>query len=61
MGEQAAVDLKVRTKPFALRIVRMFCALPRTIQARVLGRQLLRGGIFVASINTAKNRKQKKK
>ena len=38
--EPPAFDLRVRTKEFALRIVRMFVALPKTEVARVLGKQV---------------------
>ena len=34
--------LKVRTKQFALRIIRMSRALPPTLESRVIGKQLLR-------------------
>jgi hypothetical protein len=34
-------ELKPRTKEFALRVIRMFSALPKTDDARVLGRQVL--------------------
>jgi four helix bundle protein len=34
--------LRARTKAFALRIIQLFRSLPRTEEARVLGRQLLR-------------------
>jgi four helix bundle protein len=37
-------DLRLRTKAFALRVIRMFVALPRNDVARVLGRQVLRSG-----------------
>ncbi|MFB3922000.1 MAG: four helix bundle protein [Terriglobia bacterium] len=37
-------DLRARTKAFALRVLRLFAALPKTSQAQVLGRQLLRSG-----------------
>jgi four helix bundle protein len=37
-------DLRARTKAFALRIVRMYCALPKSPQAQVLGKQVLRSG-----------------
>ena len=37
-------DLRGRTKAFALRIVRMFSELPKTTEAQVLGKQLLRSG-----------------
>jgi len=42
-------DLRDRTKDFALRIVRMFSALPKTPQAQTLGRQLLRSGTSVGA------------
>jgi four helix bundle protein len=43
------VDLRSRTKQFALRIVRLFRALPRSEEARVLGKQLLRSGTSVGA------------
>jgi four helix bundle protein len=42
-------ELRDRTKQFALRVVRMFSALPKTDEARVLGKQLLRAGTSVAA------------
>jgi len=42
-------DLLDRTKQFALRIVRLFRALPKSDEARVLGRQLLRSGTSVGA------------
>ncbi len=42
-------DLRLRTKQFALRIIRMFVALPKTDVARVLGRQVLRSGTSVGA------------
>jgi four helix bundle protein len=44
-----SVELKQRTKQFAVRIVRLFRALPKTEEARVLGRQILRSGTSVAA------------
>ena len=35
-------ELRNRTKRFALRIIRLFRRLPRTAEAQVLGKQLLR-------------------
>jgi four helix bundle protein len=43
------LDLRVRTKEFALRIIKMFCALPKTDEARVLGKQVLRSGTSVGA------------
>src|SRR5207248_6417089 len=41
--------LRLRTKQFAVRIVRLFQALPATDEARTLGKQLLRSGTSVAA------------
>jgi|SRR5579884_2800756 len=43
------VDLRVRTKQFALRVVRLFAALPKCAQAEVIGRQLIRSGTSVGA------------
>jgi len=37
-------DLQARTRRFALRIIKLFRSLPRTEEARILGRQILRSG-----------------
>jgi four helix bundle protein len=42
-------DLRKRTKSFALRVVRMFIALPKTTEARVIGKQVLRSGTSVGA------------
>ncbi|MCU0491244.1 MAG: four helix bundle protein [Chloroflexaceae bacterium] len=42
-------DLRERTKAFALRIVRMYCALPKTTEAQVLGKQALRSGTSIGA------------
>jgi len=42
-------ELRDRTKKFALRIVRMFVALPKSTEAQVLGKQSLRAGTSVAA------------
>ena len=42
-------DLKQRTKEFALRVIRMTDALPKTMAASVLGKQLLRSATSVAA------------
>ena len=44
-----AEELKKRTKQFATRIVRLYQALPRRDEARVIGRQVLRSGTSVAA------------
>jgi four helix bundle protein len=42
-------DLRDRTKHFALRIVDAFRALPKTGEAQVLGKQMLRSGTSVGA------------
>ena len=42
--EEGGVDLRERTTAFALRVVKMFVALLKTDEARVLGKQVLRSG-----------------
>src|SRR3954463_5017544 len=44
-----ADQLRNRTKQFAVRIVKLFRALPKTTDAQVLGKQLLRSGTSVAA------------
>ena len=41
--------LRDRTKEFAIRIVRLFRALPRSADAQVMGKQLLRCGTSIAA------------
>ena len=47
--ENKAEELKKRTRNFAVRIVRLFRALPSCSEARVVGQQLLRSGTSVAA------------
>src|SRR6266513_1088344 len=42
-------DLRHRTKEFGLQIVRMFSGLPKTTEAQVLGKQVLRSGTSVGA------------
>jgi four helix bundle protein len=42
-------ELRDRTKNYALRIIKMFCSLPKTTVAQVLGKQSLRSGTSVAA------------
>jgi len=42
-------DLKVRTKEFALQIISLFRTLPRSEEARVIGRQILRSGTSIGA------------
>jgi len=42
-------DLRARTKLFALRIVKLYVSLPKTTEAQVLGKQVLRSGTSVGA------------
>jgi four helix bundle protein len=42
-------DLRDRTKRFALQIVRVFPSLPKTVEAQVLGKQVLRSGTSIGA------------
>lgn len=42
-------DLRDRTKRFALHIIRMFTALPKTVEAQVIGKQVIRSGTSVGA------------
>jgi four helix bundle protein len=44
-----AEDLRQRTKDFALRIIKMYVALPKSTEAQVLGKQVLRSGTSVGA------------
>ncbi|HKB68821.1 MAG TPA: four helix bundle protein [Pyrinomonadaceae bacterium] len=42
-------DLRKRTKEFALRIIKLYAALPKSTEAQVIGKQLLRSGTSVGA------------
>ncbi len=46
---QNPTDLKIRTKTFALRIIRLYQALPKSGEAQVIGKQVLRSGTSVGA------------
>jgi len=47
--EHPSVDLKERTKKFALRVMRVVRSLPSGLEGRMIGKQLLRSGTSVAA------------
>src|SRR6266849_4058342 len=53
-------ELRDRTKRFALRIIRLFRHLPRSTEAQVLGKQLLRSGTSVGANYRATGRARSK-
>lgn len=42
-------DLKLRTKQLALRVIRLYTSLPKSTEAQVLGKQVLRSGTSVGA------------
>lgn len=44
MKDEKVHDLRTRTKEFALGIIRLYTSLPKTTEAQVLGKQVLRSG-----------------
>ena len=49
MTTETPQDLRTRTTEFALRIVRLYTSLPKTTEAQVLGKQVLRSGTSVGA------------
>ncbi|MBI3646297.1 MAG: four helix bundle protein [Acidobacteriales bacterium] len=50
------VDLQERTKRFAVRILKLYRSLPKTEEARVLGKQILRSGTSIGANYRAASR-----
>lgn len=42
-------DLGTRTREFAVRVIRMYSALPKTVVAQTIGKQVLRSGTSVGA------------
>ena len=49
MSKTQEVELRSRTKSFALRIIRLYVSLPKTTEAQILGKQVLRSGTSVGA------------
>ncbi len=45
----APANLKVRTRDFALRVIRLYAKLPKSVEAQTIGRQLLRSATSVGA------------
>lgn len=52
----AETELLQRTKTYALRIIRLYSALPKTTEAQVLGKQVLRSGTSIGAHYREANR-----
>ena len=49
MNNETPQDLRTRTSDYALRIIRMYVSLPKTTEAQVIGKQVLRSGTSVGA------------
>ena len=49
MADEGKRNLRARTTAYALRIIRLYGTLPKTTEAQVIGRQLLRSGTSVGA------------
>ena len=49
MMKNTAYDIGDRTKEFALRIIKLFGQLPKTVEAQMIGRQVLSSGTSVGA------------
>jgi len=49
LNSNKPADLRERTKGFALRIIRMYTSLPKTTEAQIIGKQVLRSGTAVGA------------
>ena len=49
MEGKEGYDLRIRTRQYALAIIRFYSALPKTTEAQVIGKQLLRSGTSVGA------------
>ena len=58
--EMSDKDLRERTKKFALKIIRLVSSLPRTREADIIGRQLLKAGTSVGANYREANRARSK-
>jgi four helix bundle protein len=49
MENEKPQDLRTRTSDFALRIIKLYVSLPKTTEAQVIGKQVLRSGTSVGA------------
>jgi four helix bundle protein len=49
MSKGRGSDLANRTKRFALAVIRLYSRMPKSVEAQVIGRQLLRSGTSVGA------------
>jgi four helix bundle protein len=49
MNSEQPQDLRTRTTDYALRIIKLYTSLPKTTEAQVLGKQVLRSGTSIGA------------
>ena len=49
MNDESNSDLRDRTKGFALRVIKLYSALPKSTEAQIIGKQILRSGTSVGA------------
>lgn len=49
MNNESPQDLRTRTSEFALRVIRLYVSLPKTTEAQVIGKQVLRSGTSIGA------------
>lgn len=49
MNNETPQDLRKRTSEFALRIIRLYVSLPKSTEAQVIGKQILRSGTSIGA------------
>ena len=49
MSSEQPQDLRTRTSEFALRIIRIYVGLPKTTEAKIIGKQVLRSGTSIGA------------
>ena len=49
MENETPQDLRTRTADFALRIIKLYVSLPKTTEAQVIGKQVLRSGTSIGA------------
>ena len=60
MNDEKPKELQIRTKDSALRVIRLYAALPKSTEAQVLGKQVLRSGTSVGANYREANRARSK-
>lgn len=49
MNNETPQDLRTRTSEFALRVIRFYVSLPKSTEAQVIGKQVLRSGTSIGA------------